>query len=320
MAWAWLLQLSLIATGLGRSFAVQLFSYERTLGVFFFSSLLSNVGAFVLAFSLVGPRLAWEELRRPGSDVARVTSLCSFLDIGGMACIFFSLSKIGSGLHAIIYGSLPIWSAALRYLLLGKSISNMKIFYLLCVFVGLSIVPISEGLIHFEDSGGGELFVGMGLSLCSTVAYACLYVTAEGSLSKKKGLLPDDMDREEWNTSKSDHKALILMFWQCLQTLTILSTFLFLSGEEIVPSISSMITPGLMLVFFATSHTIIWLRVLVRGDSTSTSLLQGVRATANVLLSALFFCNTQSSQCLSIAKILSAAVVLSCVYLFNEEK
>ena len=64
------------------------------------------------------------------------------------------LSQIGAGLFTVLYSSGPLWTAALAYVLLRRSIGGVQRAALLLVTAGLGVVALAPSA-HSGGGGGG---------------------------------------------------------------------------------------------------------------------------------------------------------------------
>ena len=96
------------------------------------------------------------------------------------------LSQIGAGLFTVLYSSGPLWTAALAYVLLRRSIGGVQRAALLLVTAGLGVVALAPsahgggggGSGGFDLSGGMDREFGVGLIsvLVGTALHALVYV------------------------------------------------------------------------------------------------------------------------------------------------
>ena len=96
------------------------------------------------------------------------------------------LSQIGAGLFTVLYSSGPLWTAALAYVLLRRSIGGVQRAALLLVTAGLGVVALAPsahgggggGGGGFDLSGGMDREFGVGLIsvLVGTALHALVYV------------------------------------------------------------------------------------------------------------------------------------------------
>ena len=160
--------------------------------------------------------------------------------------------------------------------------------------------------------------LGLGMSFASTFVYAVLYVHVERSYSA-----------EGLNASCDPLK---LIFWQAIMACGILilgffvwyaaidSNILLMKPGEKRSLIELIAFPSVLLIASSASHAFSWTKLLEWQGSTGTGLLQAVRSSLSVLVSAALFCGGHPSQCLSPMKVGSAAIVLVFVFLFNRAK
>jgi drug/metabolite transporter (DMT)-like permease len=91
--------------------------------------------------------------------------VASLLDASGMVCSVLGMKYAGSGLMSVIYASLPAFTAVLRYFWMGRSISKVRLVCMATVMLGLSIVPLAEGL-HFNSDSSALMFGEPQSELC----------------------------------------------------------------------------------------------------------------------------------------------------------
>ena len=303
-------QVFFVLTGLGRTFASQQLVYsEGSLDWMLMSSLVGTLGPGLLPLFLLGPARTLQY----NVETARVGFVAAILDAVGMITTLMGLKYAGSGLTMIIYASLPAMTAIMRFFFHGVHLSRLRVFYMGLVIGGLALVPLQEGL-QLDASSTASLGMGLAFAFLSTFLYALLYVYVESNL----------VSGEE---KKKD--PLFLMFWQSLFTAFFLlvalgatklympEAFLSLHG---VHSVASIAIPALVLWASSGGHSFSWIRLLESSGSTATGLLQSVRSSMNLVLSALLFCDISASQCLSLIKVLGAAIVLSSLFAFNSTK
>jgi hypothetical protein len=305
-------QVFFVITGLGKTLGNQQMAYIGIdVGWILLNAVISTIGPVIIPLWLRGVNGL-----RPTSRELRVAGVAAVLDAVGMTCSILGLKFAGSGLLSVIYASLPACTAVLRYFWMGKSISGTRVLFMLGVMAGLSVVPLNEGL-HFHE-GSGLLMVGLGMSFASTFVYGVLYVHVERSYAA-----------EGLNASCDPLK---LIFWQAVLACGLLlagmvfwtaaidsDVLLIKTGER--RGMMELITfPTILLVASSASHAFSWTKLLEWQGSTGTGLLQAVRSSLSVLVSAMLFCEGHPSQCLSPLKVASAAVVTVFVLLFNRAK
>ena len=102
------------------------------------------------------------------------------------------LSQIGAGLFTVLYSSGPLWTAALAYVLLRRSIGGVQRAALLLVTAGLGVVALAPSAHGGSGGGGGgdrggggfdlsggmdrEFGVGLVSVLVGTALHALVYV------------------------------------------------------------------------------------------------------------------------------------------------
>ncbi len=327
-------QVFFVLTGLGKTLGNQQMAYIGIdVGWIFLNAVISTIGPVIIPVWMRGV----DGLRPTGREL-RVAAFAAALDAVGMLCSILGLKFAGSGLLSVVYASLPACTAVLRYFWIGKTISGTRVMLMMGVMAGLSIVPLNEGL-HFGEvrlrekkqdagrkkcayssflQGSGILMLGLAMSFASTFVYGVLYVHVERSYAA-----------EGLNASCDPLK---LIFWQAvLACLLLLGGMAFwvgavdadvlqLKAGEKRSIVELIFFPAVLLVASSASHAFSWTKLLEWQGSTGTGLLQAVRSSLSVLVSAALFCEGHPSQCLSTIKLASAAIVTVFVLLFNRAK
>lgn len=302
--WVVFLQTLFVTTGLGRTFSnQQVVNLQGSLDVMLFLSFLSALSPTIVSLALVGPTLF-----RISRRTVNICLITAGYDVLGMLCTLMALKWAGSGLTMVVYSSLPAMAAALRWLVLGKGISRRRVVFMFGVMGGLSLVPLHEGL-NF-DASSSVVLMGMAASFASTGLYALLYCHVEAALS--------DGDAES-------QSPLVLMFWQAIFScgfLLIMYLGVALLGQE-PSSVKGLVAnpeilwPLIAIVVSSAGHSYAWICLIELRGSTATGLLQAVRSSANLVLSAVLFCDIQAVQCLTWVKIVSGAIVIFNLTMFN---
>jgi hypothetical protein len=179
------------------------------------------------------------------------------------------------------------------------------------VIFGIALVPLYEGMQLRKDGGNFNLFIGILFSFLATFCYSVLYVWIEANLENADSVL--------------------ILIWQSFCSASLLLLILgvvyfvapsqFLNSQDSSSSLFDQIKfPALILVAGNCLHAFSWIRLLASGGSTATGLLQPVRSSLTVILSAILFCQIQKSQCINGVKIASTVIVMVFVVLFQREK
>eukprot|EP00949_MAST-11_sp_MAST-11-sp1_P002754 g2754.t1 len=108
-----------------------------------------------------------------------VTLAC---DILGNIASQFSIVYCGSLLYMVVYSSITVFSALIRWRVYDKPLSRQKWMAVGCITVGLTLTMVGAdvGSDASVDSGSlGLIFFGMVLALCGAIFYALVYVLTE---------------------------------------------------------------------------------------------------------------------------------------------
>ena len=144
------------------------------------------------------------------------------------------LSQIGAGLFTVLYSSGPLWTAALAYVLLRRSIGGVQRAALLLVTAGLGVVALAPSA-HGGGGGGGggglgglgglglpggmdrEFGVGLLSVLVGTALHALVYVLQVRAL-RLRALGPSDIRAAGTGPPAHRHVPSALVYISCTST------------------------------------------------------------------------------------------------------
>eukprot|EP00755_Sulcionema_specki_P004873 Sspe_Gene.31246::Locus_15425_Transcript_1_1_Confidence_1.000_Length_1199::g.31246::m.31246 len=221
----------------------------------------------------------------------RVMLRIAGLEASGYLTTYLGISYAGSTIYTIIYGSMSIVVALVRFLITRKTITGRQLQGMLVVTVGI-VSTAYEGL-HTPQASSIEL--GVMYTLLGCISYATEYVFLEEALAQ----LP-----------------MQTVLFQLGKYCTILFAILFVTvglphyrvwiedqveqhhgRPEIVVFLYLLLIPCSFLKNYA------WMGVL-RGDgAVATGIMQGLRSCLTFTLSAALFCSADTpNQCFTVSK------------------
>ena len=233
--------------------------------------------------------------RAPSARNERKTFLrISMLEATGYLTSYLGISYSGSTIYTIVYGSMSLVVALVRWLLTGKVVSRGQMLGMLVACVGI-ISTAFEGL-NTAQAASTEL--GVFFTLASCVAYATEYVFLEEALNQYP------TTTVLYNLGKYCTGLFFTLF--CTIGLPHHKAWiedqiaLHHGRTEVVILLYVMLIPCSFFKNYA------WLGV-IRGDGAlTTGLMQGLRSCLTFALSATMFCSEQTpNQCFTTQKVCS---------------
>lgn len=197
---------------------------------------------------------------------------------------------------------------------------------------------------------GTAVFIGSIIVLVGSLLHSLMFVLSDASLRSLH--LKDDDEKHEKNinslkslqfssssspttTSKTTISISGEMWSCCLGTIEasfmtlwvligILTTGFYdddkyqQQQQNQQPSITSILGGFVLLTLIDTAHAAAFFTLLKNIGAVASALLKGIQAVVVILLSALFFCSSEGEgQCLTLNKVVSAALVLSGVFVYG---
>lgn len=300
----WILQVLFVGAGLVKGFGFQLLSQGST---FIEWTLL------VAGMPFIGPLILCAFAQRTAlfkglTTIFVVRCLAvAIIDVIATCLNVLAYGRAGVGVVSIVCAGMPAITAVCVFVWDRKIPSLRKAIAILGAIAGLTIVPLGEG----DPLGRDNLLVGTGLCLSATLLNSIVYIAMEQAVS----------GASTTNGLNEEKSPFLVLFWQAFFGIAVI---VFVLGArftfvDVPPSLMSQERNWgyPMLMIGGTVQSVCWIELLHRVGSVATGLLQVGRSSLNVLLSAYFWCNTQSWHCLTPIKGLSASLVMGFIFMFH---
>lgn len=215
---------------------------------------------------------------------------------------------IGSGVYIVIYSSLTIWTALGSFFLLKRKLSLAMWLSVVVVTVGLAI----SGADAIKGSGASML-LGMAVALLGTMVHSCTYWVSEYfCISTTSSIHPRVLAGYMGTLG-----ACLLMTYVCTYTVPRWEG-LFL--EDIQERHSSIGTISAMYIFYILTcfaHLLAQFTAVVNVGAVTVGINKAVSSIGVFVLSDIFFCRTQSNNCITTFKVISLVIVVCGVFAYT---
>jgi len=230
--------------------------------------------------------------------------------LGNIFCMI-GLLYAGSGLYIVSYSSVILWTAIFSVVFMGTILSPGQWAAVFMVFGGLCVSAFNSS---HSATGGSNVLFGISCTLLGTFFHAVAYVLGEKFVKVYK------IEGRWLVTIVGAFGAAVLLLWQVIW---VIPNWDRLIVEPMAARGSSAVTVLItfaILVGSGSLHSASYIALLNQTGAVATGLLQALRAVAVFIFSALLFCDHAPEQCITFTKGISAAVVVSGVFLYAISK
>jgi len=258
--------------------------------------------------------------------------------ISGMS-LTFGILLTGGAIFVVFYNSCPAWTALFSRIILKKYLNWIQIASVASVCAGLILNVLgSQSQLSKEGTNpneGGEdndssmkvhlVLIGSFIVLLGSLLHSLMFVISDLTMSMKKQKSDLVLTGEIWSCCLGSLETCFMVLW------VVIGIILFGFSEKVqdsfhkekanvdtkvdIDSPSHSIYISVLLgfgglVLIDAIHATAFFKLLKNVGATTSALLKGVQCLVVMVLSALFYCPTEPSQCLTGMKILSALLVL----------
>ena len=266
-------------------------------------------------------------------------SRAAAVDLASGALLTGGLLLTGGGVFAVLYNSVPAWTALLSRLVLGQQLAARKLLGVVTVCAGLALNVLGTQQHSASDS---ETLMGAGAVLTGSFLHSTLFLLSElavrrssggGSSREGKGDAQGELDgalpAQMWSCLLGSIESIAMMLWVCV------AAYLWgfddpVSQPSTEPpaiaayaALSSPATPTTVflgvagLITIDAIHSASFFALLSHLGAVSAALLKGIQTITIFLLSAVAFCDVEPTQCITRGKLWSIAAVLLGTLLYS---
>ena len=259
-----------------------------------------------------------QQLQKVVLSAKASVALTVVLDIVGFLLSVGGLALAGSGTYQVLYSSVVVWAAVFSWILRGRRLSLQQAAGVLIVMMGLALSTTNWS---GGTQGGGkaslkpldsQVLLGMAMSIACAMTYGLVYVIAETV------------------TSASDYpgpKALasrvgIGIVSVCLLYIVVAVAPRAQLIKSRIASAGRLSMLQVAALYFSLSlssalHSFTYYRLVAESGATATGIFSSLRAVGVFAVSHPLFCSQQPSQCFTVSRALSSAVVIGGILLFS---
>jgi len=250
----------------------------------------------------------------------------AFVDLISGMFLTLGILLTGGAIFVVLYNSCPVWTALISRVFLKKYLNwiQMTGILLVCVALILNVLGSQLQLTTSSDSEGGGgsgatktfkphlVVVGSIIVLVGSLLHSLMFVLSDFSMSMVRNQTESFMTGEMWACCIGSLEACFMIVWVSIGIL--LFGFNEHSTAEDVSSTFSNFWASLIglgwLILIDTIHAAAFFTLLQNVGAVASALMKGVQCLVVIVFSALFYCPTEKSQCLTGSKIFSAILVL----------
>lgn len=212
--------------------------------------------------------------------------------------------RAGSSIFAVVYASVTIWSALLSRLLLQRRLNRRQWLSILGVFCGLALTGLDA------KSLGSEVFAGSLMIAAGTILHATCHTLSE-LISVRGYRIPAHLNA----CLQGLTGCMVVGTWQLFFTT---SHWQRIAGpvEEAGSSWAFCLTLLTALALSNFVHAGSFFHLLTKVGVVSTGVAKALQGVLVFVLSHLFYCQHDESQCFSPVKGVSLLVVISGVLVY----
>lgn len=235
------------------------------------------------------------------------------LHFTSLHCI--GLVYAGSAIFSVIYNSVTIYTAILSRIFLNRKIQCMQWFGISIVALGLSITSLARPVSQPDEDQSQFKLVTLGIILViiGSLFHAVVYILSEIILTSYQ----DTISPELLSSIMGSFGCAVFGFWQLVYTIPNYKTLILDQISSHNGNTYIIVTAYMCIVLSSLVHALCFFRLLHGVGSTTTGILKGVQSITLFVLSHIFFCSTQESQCFTQAKGVALVLVLLGVALYS---
>lgn len=244
--------------------------------------------------------------------LTRAVALSIAFEISGFSVSMAGLRLAGSGIYQVVHASVVVFSALLSWLVRRKVLNRGQWGGILLVTVGLAVSALGE---HTHTSSAGEVVTGVLLTLFGSIIYAGNYTLLEVCSHALESPSPRVLAPRIGTGA-----ATALALYVCIFTLPSWDSVYAAPVAKAGGASSSILAGYVVITVSSLAHSVSYFGLLGRVGAVSVGVLQSLRAVAVFLLSAVLFCASQESQCLSLERSVACVTVAGGVILYAYSK
>eukprot|EP01084_Bolivina_argentea_P161347 280894_1 len=308
-----ILQTIFLISGVGNTILVSVLSYHGACTAVALFPLFESSLAQCFVYFLPNDNKTNDNI---GNNIYQKEIKIFFISLYDILCTyvtFLALIWSGSLIYQLVYSSTLIITAIFRHFLIPQKQMTMQQ-WIACLIVSFGLFIVALGGQNNEKT---ETFSGntILLPLFGTILHALGYVMAEILLESNNANIiinPNEMCYKMGFYS--------FLFVSLYITIYVLPNFNELFFDEINKkngSLKIVIIGYFCYILTTFSHSWSYFKLIKLSGAVSTGINQSLRAVFVFIISAIFFCHLQESQCFNIFKLLSLIIVIVGVALYS---
>jgi len=239
--------------------------------------------------------------------------LVALVNLAGEALCQFCIIKAGSGLFTVLYSSVTVWAALMKWQVVGVRPTVMQWAALVVITIGLAL-SAWDSLTSNTSKELGEVILGISTGIAGAVFYGAFYVLSDVVLKGEgDGLEPPP--------------SVMSAFVGMLNTVLLAVYILLYDGPRWAENVSKEVdTDGgsfyaIVLVYILLTltqglHFVSFFYVAKDSGAVAAGVNKAVQASSIFVLSSVFYCHEDTSQCFSPTKGMAVACVVLGVLLY----
>eukprot|EP01059_Diplonema_ambulator_P009733 TRINITY_DN19675_c0_g1_i1.p1 TRINITY_DN19675_c0_g1~~TRINITY_DN19675_c0_g1_i1.p1 ORF type:complete len:358 (+),score=94.12 TRINITY_DN19675_c0_g1_i1:42-1076(+) len=247
-----------------------------------------------------------KDLKAAGARVDKLLMRIAGLEATGYLMTYLGIAYAGSTIYTIVYGSMSLVVALVRWLITKKTVSRTQLLGMVIAVFGIFSTAI-DGL---NSSNSASIELGVLFTLLGCFAYATEYVFLEEALS----ILPPQTVLFQMG------KYCTAMFFVLFITIGLPHHKAWIEDQvkahhgrmEVVLLLYTLLVPCSFLKNYA------WLGVIKGDGAVATGLMQGCRSCLTFAMSAMLFCSpTTTNQCYTTTKGFATLLVVAGTLIYS---
>ena len=276
---------------------------------------LANVVGMALCGSCASAaerRLVVGLLRSSPALRSRV-AIAAAVDLLSGMLLTIGLLLTGGSVFIVLYNSVPVWTAALSWLVLGRRLGWRKLAGVVAVCAGLILSALGTHEQHAGSSSARFALAGSAACLGGSLLHSAMFLLSEAALSREKSFPP-----LLWPCALGSVESCAMGAW--------VATAVALCGFDSVgvategdPHAAGATAPAgagaclagvCCLVLVNACHAAAFFALLARIGAVGAALLKGLQTVGVFVASAALFCEAEAAQCITFTRVGSIVVVL----------
>jgi drug/metabolite transporter (DMT)-like permease len=240
----------------------------------------------------------------------------ALFDLADTGLTVFGLKTVGSSVYIVVFSSVTVWTAMIRWCILKRAISALQWAGVLTITAGLAVAGVAGQSQGFN----AVFFLGVLSTLGAALCDAFMYVSSEKAMSKEGTQAPSE--HEVCAGVGAINLALVALYIGCYSAAGMWSVWVSgpinnSTGAVLIPS-----TPGIVAgVYVALAvvllvHYLSFYFVVNTSSSVTAGVNKACQSAGVFVLSDLLFCGLDRRECFSVDKGVSCALVTVGTVLF----